>query len=28
VEKYAGDGNIGHIVRIAEQHGFGDAEEN
>lgn len=28
VEKYAGDGNISHIVRIAEQHGFGDAEGN
>lgn len=26
-EKYAGDGNIGHIVRITEGHGFGVKDE-
>ena len=27
VEKFAGDGNIGHIVRCAERYGFGAKEE-
>lgn len=27
VERFAGDGNIGHIIRIAEQHGMGVCEK-